>query len=66
LYLLIYLRDYSEKFISNVVFVINTKDKADMKLFRLDKGAYLTLTAYNDGLFLFDAKNAELKLYNIF
>jgi len=66
LYLLIYLRDHSEKFISNTILAINTSDKSDMKLYHLDNGGYFTLTACKDGLFLFDIKNAELKLYNLY
>ena len=66
LFLLIYLRDYSEEFISNTILSINTNDKSDMKLYHLDDGGYFTLTSFNDGLFLFDVKNAELKLYNPF
>ena len=64
LYLLLYLRDFSETLISNVVLVINTKNESDMKLLHLDNGGYFSLAAYSDGLFLFDVRKAELKKYS--
>ena len=66
LFLLIYLRDYSDTFISNTILSINTNDKSDMELYHLDDGGYFSLTSFDGGLFLFDVKNAELKLYNPF
>ncbi|MDR3093251.1 MAG: 6-bladed beta-propeller [Bacteroidales bacterium] len=63
LYLLLYLKDFSDNLISNKILAINTEDDSDMKLYSLDDGGYYTFITYNHQLFAFDIKNAELKLF---